>query len=421
MEHVAQNPPNAPRLGPRPLPLHLMMAMGVLTSSTAALPALRTGSLNWNPGLQAKARALQDVLKGADQDTFDRFKAAVARENRIRLDAALRGIRAYRHHPYRRSETDPAPIWQDGTTVLRAYGGPTDGTPVLLVPSLINRAYILDLTARSSFVRWLAEHGLRPFLVDWGAPGEEEQRFGLTDYIANRLEAALDEVLRRAGGPVSVIGYCMGGLLALALAVRRTQDVDSLTLLATPWDFQQNRAAEAALVARMRASFEPTLSTLEELPVDMLQAMFAGLDPLNGVRKFARFADMDQDGDGARRFVALEDWLNDGVPLAAPTARECLDGWYGENQPALKRWRVDGNIVDPGAFDKPAVCVVPTGDRIVPPASARPLADALPQAEALTPHAGHIGTIAGQNVEKQIWERILIFIKTAATYSSRGL
>ena len=149
--------------------------------------------------------------------------------------------------------------------------------------------------------------------------------------------------------------------------------------------------------------------------------MFAGLDPLNGIRKFARFANMDRDGDAAERFVALEDWLNDGVPLAAEAARECLDGWYGENRPALKQWRVDGNVVDPGAFAKPALCVVPAGDRIVPPASARPLAKALPLAEALTPRAGHIGMIAGQNVEKQIWDRILIFIKTAATHPSHGL
>jgi len=398
-----------------------MMMMGVLTSSTAALPGLRTGSLTWNPELRAKAGALQDVLRGADQESFDLFEAAVGRENRARMDATLRGIQAYRQHPYRRSQADPAPVWQDGTTELRAYGGPADGTPVLIVPSLINRAYILDLTERASFVRWLAAHGLRPFLVDWGAPGADERRFDLTDYIANRLEAALEEVLRRAGGPVSVIGYCMGGLLALALAARRAEAVDSLTLLATPWDFHGDRAAEAALVGRLRASFEPTLAALGELPVDMLQAMFAGLDPLNGVRKFARFADMEQDSDAARRFVALEDWLNDGVPLAAPTARECLDGWYGENLPAKKQWSVDGQTVDPGAFAKPALCVVPTGDRIVPPASAEPLVRSLPRAEVLMPRAGHIGMIAGQNVEKQIWDRILIFIKSAATYPSRGL
>ena len=46
------------------------------------------------------------------------------------------------------------------------------------------------------------------------------------------------------------------------------------------------------------------------------------------------------EGLAARRFVVLEDWLNDGVPLAAPVAREVLSGWYGANTPAAGAWRL---------------------------------------------------------------------------------
>ena len=35
------------------------------------------------------------------------------------------------------------------------------------------------------------------------------------------------------------------------------------------------------------------------------------------VRKFLKFAKMDMKGAQAEAFVALEDWINDGVPLAA--------------------------------------------------------------------------------------------------------
>src|SRR3546814_17470322 len=101
-------------------------------------------------------------------------------------------------------------------------GGRRGGIPVLVVPSLFNRGYILDLSAGRSFLRWLADQGFRPFLVDWDSPGEAERRFDLTDYVAGRLEAALNVVLDATGGrPVAVLGYCMGGLLALALAQRR--------------------------------------------------------------------------------------------------------------------------------------------------------------------------------------------------------
>ena len=48
---------------------------------------------------------------------------------------------------------------------------------VLVVPSLINRWEVLDLTAEKSLLRAMAAAGLRPYLVDWGTPNDEERRF----------------------------------------------------------------------------------------------------------------------------------------------------------------------------------------------------------------------------------------------------
>ncbi len=45
--------------------------------------------------------------------------------------------------------------------------------------------------------------------------------------------------------------------------------------------------------------------------------------------------------------MLLEDWLNDGAPLAGPTARECLVGWYGDNLPGTGKWVVGGKRIVP--------------------------------------------------------------------------
>ena len=50
---------------------------------------------------------------------------------------------------------------------------------MLVVPSLINRWEVLDLTAEKSLLRAMAADGLRPYLVDWGTPDAEERRFDL--------------------------------------------------------------------------------------------------------------------------------------------------------------------------------------------------------------------------------------------------
>ncbi|MBT3930513.1 MAG: alpha/beta hydrolase, partial [Rhodospirillaceae bacterium] len=46
----------------------------------------------------------------------------------------------------------------------------------------------------------------------------------------------------------------------------------------------------------------------------------------------------------------------------------------------------------------------PQQDRIVPPASAQALADALPNAEASSTPLGHIGMVAGSRAQALVWE-----------------
>jgi len=387
-----------PRLGPRPLPLHLAAAITSFASSHAVLPLLKSGWLAWRPELQAAGSELEKSLAAVGIEALGR---AVERELRSRADRFLKGIERYRDHPYRRETTAPSVLWQDGSTKLLDYGG--RGAPVLVVPSLVNRAYILDLMAEKSLLRYLAGAGLRPLLVDWGAPGDFERRFTLTDYIAGRLEAALDAAVSAAGEPMAVMGYCMGGNLALALAARQPKRVSALVLLATPWDFHAERAAQAHLLGALAPSLKAAFSALGELPVDVLQTLFAALDPLLALRKFSRFADLGDDDPRAREFVALEDWLNDGVPLALPVAEAVLAEWYGENAPARGSWRIAGRIVDPARCTMRSLVVVPAQDRIVPPGSARALGTALPLAETWTPALGHIGMVVSREAPRAVW------------------
>jgi len=394
------------RLGPRPLPLHLAVATMTWLSSRGSWP-LWSGALPlWRPEFRPQMQALDAALHEVEPKAF---AAALESEIRARFERLAVGIESYRRHPFRRSPSLPPSLWQEGTTRLLDYRLPARaaGPVVLAVPSLINRAHILDLTAERSLMRALAAAGTRPLLVDWSAPSDLERGFSLTDYIAGRLEQALDRVLAEVGGPVVLLGYCMGGLLAVALAQRRGRDLAGLACLATPWDFHAERPSQAKLLGASLTLLEPLLHNIGELPVDAIQALFAGVDPLQVIRKFVGFAGLDPESERARLFVAVEDWLNDGVPLAASVARECLAGWYGANTPAAGEWRVAGEVVDPAALDLPSLVVIPDQDRIVPPASAEALARVLPRAEALRPAAGHIGMIVGGGAVDRLYRPLI--------------
>ncbi len=359
-------------------------------------------------------------------------------------DAGLvAGIAAYRRHPFRRVLPDPPCVWQEGDTRVLDYGGVRGagaggGVPVLFVPSLVNRAQVLDLLPGRSLLRWLASQGLHPLLLDWGWPGEVERRFSLTDYVAGRLERAVAGL----GRPVILAGYCMGGLLCTAFAARRPELVTALALLATPWDFHAADVSDAGTgsdtgtvsdagggsdagagppsgsgpadgasgpswapeaVVRMLALLEPAMALTGVLGIDALQTLFELAAPGAVAAKYRSFGRAAPDSDRARCFVALEDWLADGVPLAAPVARECLGGWYGANSPARGAWRVAGLPVAPEALRLPSLVVVPLQDRIVPAGSALALGRLIPGSTVLRPAAGHVGMIVGSRAEAGLW------------------
>lgn len=430
-EEQRTTPPPQPqrRLGPRPLPQHLSLAASTWTNSALALPALRSALLNWAaasqsgsqpPGATAAARdrlasdlqKLEPAIQAADPL---RLMTALQAEGHRRFGALLSGIEAYRRHTYRRAVPAMPVVWDEGTTKLRDYraekGGDNRRPRVLVVPSLVNRYYVLDLDAQASFLRWLAAKGFDPFAVDWDAPGYLERGFSLTDYIVGRLQNALQAVRQQPGGPIVVIGYCMGGNLALSLALRRQKDLAALVCLATPWDFHAENAQHARMLGEIGQQLEPVLQVLGELPVDMLQSFFSGLDPFQVLAKFQYFGGLAPESDSARRFVALEDWLNDGISLAAPVARECLGGWYGANTPHNLQWRVGGKVVDPAGLDLPVLNVIPNADRIVPPESARALTRRLTRVEEMIPTAGHVGMMVGRQAARDVWEPLAGWIR----------
>jgi poly(3-hydroxyalkanoate) synthetase len=203
----------------------------------------------------------------------------------------------------------------------------------------------------------------------------------------------------------------MGGLLALALATHRPDAVRSLTLLATPWDFHAPDPGIGPQFLALAETLEDQLDQLDRVPAEMIQGLFAALQPLQALTKFSDFALLDPGSMEARQFVLVEDWLNDGIPLTAPVARECLIDWYGKNVTANNKWKVAGKLIEPQKLAMPSYVVAPGRDRIVPPESALALAKLLPHVTRHEPMTGHIGMMAGRNAAHQVWAPLLHWLE----------
>jgi polyhydroxyalkanoate synthase len=89
--------------------------------------------------------------------------------------------------------------------------------PILMVPSVVNKFYLTDLSPVKSLVEFLVNGGFQTFSISWINPDKRHREFGLETYIRAILEG-LDAVLSITGATrAHTLGYCAGGeMLAIA-------------------------------------------------------------------------------------------------------------------------------------------------------------------------------------------------------------
>ena len=387
-----------PRI-PRPFPMHVVNALSVWGGAGSAARMFLEGTMPQAGPLTETADALRAQIKPGDEAAF---VSAVTARATARLRAHLDGVSAYQVHTYRREGGPFDVLWSCGSARVLDYGGAPDARPVLLLPSLVNPAYILDLMPGHSLVAFLKCRNLRPLLMDWGQPQGEESDFDIDTLFRQRLLPAFDDLTRQFG-PLPIVGYCMGGTLALALSVHRPAQIISLALLAAPWDFHADPNHAGPKLAPYLLPHIEALQEGQAMPVDWIQAFFTALDPTLDDRKYRRFAAMDKTSEEAHFFVAMEDWSNSGPDLPRGIARMCLADWYRDNRTGQGEWTVLDKLVRPEDISHRILVTATDGDRLVPRSVAASVKDKAPHATLLDPQAGHVGMVVGHRAEKRLW------------------
>lgn len=388
------------------LPMQLMLTLGCWLSSPFVLRCVKSAL----PPLSLAESSLPPL----SAEALSQLEHAVYEEAKSRSRDLLTGLIRYQETGYQRRVTEPSAIWQRGSARLLDYSLMSGGRPysadsrlVLFVPSLINRYYVLDLEEDRSMLRYLASQGLHPLVLDWGVPGALEQDYGCEEYISELLVPAIEYLHRLSRQKIVVAGYCMGGVLSLAAAQLRPRLLAGLALLATPWDFYCDAFAPFVVARKWRSVLRAWVEEQPQMAADAVQMLFYLADPWIFEQKFRRYATLQPDSRAARDFVALEHWVNDGIPLNRKVARECLIGWAQENILARGKWQVAGKMVDPARLHMPVLLAIPKNDHVVPLQCAMPLASSIPHSQLIHPGAGHVGMIVGSSARRELWHQFL--------------
>lgn len=305
-----------------------------------------------------------------------------------RLARVLAGLRRYQDAAPATARLEHHEIARVGNVVLRDHGGA--GPLVVVVPSLINPPTVLDLAPGNSLLDALVKSGLQVLMVDWGEP----ETLNLSEMVEARLVSLLTEI----GKPMALVGYCLGGTMALAAASRLGASVSRLALLAAPWHFGNYGAAQGRLAEWWRNA-APLARRLGALPMELLQPAFWELDPDGLTTKYERFGTLPDDAE-TQAFTILEDWSNGGQPLAVAAAREMAEDLFRDNLPGRGSWIVGGRAVEPASLDIPILDIIAGRDRIVPPDAALTAAG---PGTALRLDMGHVGMIVGRRAPDLLW------------------
>jgi len=302
-------------------------------------------------------------------------------------------------------------VWKDGTAQLYRFRPPESverrgGMPLLLVPSLINRWYVMDLRDGASVAGALNAAGFDTWLVDWGAP-EDEDRYLTWDDVLDRLDRMVRRVKRLTGAPkVGLLGYCIGATLSGIYTSLHPENVQALVNLAGPFDFSEGGLLRT-LVDTSWFDVE-AITAAGNIGAQQMQQGFVTLRPTGQIGKWITWADKWQDPAAREAFDALEAWSSDNIPFPAAAYTTYIRELYQENRLVNGTHHVRGQRVDLGKITCPVLTIATERDNICPPKAARALNDRCgsQDKELIVVPGGHVGAVVGGKASTVLYPAI---------------
>jgi polyhydroxyalkanoate synthase len=294
--------------------------------------------------------------------------------------------------------------------------GPVRGVPILIVSSLINRYYVLDLLPEISVIDLLCSRGFDVWVLDWKAPGAEGPSMSFADYVDGAIHDGARQAAEVAGVPsVAVIGYCMGGTLATLFAARHPALVRALVLLGTPIEFGSSGQL-ARWTKRELFNADLMMDAYGNMPPSLMQSGFKLMNPADMLFKLARLSLDARNEARVRHVVALEAWLEDNMAFPGGVYREYIRKLYQDDQLMRGEFKVAGTPVSLSSLIAPLLNVIALRDHICAPPASLALMKVVgsPDKTAVEFDTGHIGMTTSKRALKHLWPQIAAWLEERA-------
>jgi polyhydroxyalkanoate synthase len=298
------------------------------------------------------------------------------------------GLQIYSKAFIKKHELTGQKVCTFGNSTLYEYSANNNfnNKPVILVvPSLVNKANILDLSPEKSFMQNLKTLGYKTFLLDWGKIGDIEKSYSLSDYI-KRLNQVIIFLNKLTEQKTNLIGYCMGGFMSVAAAAIDSQNtINDLVLLACPWDF--NLPIYKSLKF-LNINFLP--NDINAIPGSFLQSLFYCNNAFAVNKKFINLA---RGLYNLEEFAQVENWVNDCVDIPINTFKEFINQLVIENGLANATWNINNYKIAASKINNKTLILTGLKDTVVPTDSTHTLLNQLKNLEHHEFDTGHLGLV----------------------------
>jgi len=304
-------------------------------------------------------------------------------------------------------------LMRDGTAELTRFRPvvPNPGPVVLLIPSLINRWYVIDLHKDASLVKACVEAGLDTYCLDWGIPRDEDRYLNWDD-VLGRLGRAVRRVLRETGREkIGLLGYCMGGTLSGIYTALHPEQIEAFVNLAGPFDFEH--AGVLGEMTDPRWFDAEVVASAGNVAPQQMQSGFVSMRPTSQISKWVSYANRMHDPVFRESFDALDTWASDNIPFPGAAYVTYIKELYQENLLVKGEHYVGGKRVDLGNITCPTLTIATSSDHICPPKAAQGLHDHVGSAdkEMVTVRGGHVGAVVGSKASTDLYPIITDFFR----------
>lgn len=280
-------------------------------------------------------------------------------------------------------------------------------TPLLVIYSLINRHYILDLMPKTSVINCLLRHGIDVYATDWGTPDSSYKDLTLEDYAHYYVENAVDKIKEITGSEkVSLFGYCWGGIFALLYSAIHPENVKNLIIHATPIDLEQTNEVIETWTKHIDA--DTLVETFGNVPGGFLNLGFLLRNPVETTIKYIRYFSEPRTLDEIMQFFSIEAWIYDSIPIIGKVYREIVNQVYKKNLLIRNKMRVGSETVDLGKIAMPFLNIIGSKDDLVPPESSRSIMNVISSNDKklIEFPTGHVGLCTSQAAHEELWPTV---------------